>query len=106
MGIGDWGLGQELIKAIKLKCCGSSKGSRVHVATGFTVSIWAFSSKVGFFLLSRFATIRLLSMRLQGSFHSFIFRCSKSAAAFSSRLTEGVLINSDSSSTASLVYRL
>jgi len=61
----------------------------------------------GWFLLAQsFCHNQVVADALARQFPLLYLRCSKSVAAFSSRLTEGVLINSDSSSTASLVYRL
>ena len=79
-------------------------GSRVHEATGFTVSMWAFNSRVGLAGSSSSWIRMLLPMRWQGSSHFPMKSAKMSAAAPSSRLTEGVLMRRASSSTASSVY--
>ena len=79
-------------------------GSRVQVATGFTVSMCALSNSVGF-SGSNSSWMRILfPIRWKGIPHFPMKSAKTSAAAASSRLTDGVLMSSISSSTASFVY--
>ena len=78
-----------------------TNGDLVHESTGFTVSMWAFNSKVGLLLSKSSETIQILLASLLYSKPQSTINLVKTLAAFSSSLLiEGVEINAFSISTA------